>query len=159
LAVAATHLPSVGGAIAVGNHLPQAHDESGIALNDFLNETNTARVAVGLEPLHLNSQLNAAAYDKATDMVMRNYWDHFSPDGMAPWDFIKREGYVYHYAGENLARGFKTAHGITEAWIASPTHRANLYSPHYTEVGFATAMGTNDKGERVLLTVQLFGAP
>jgi uncharacterized protein YkwD len=160
LAIAATHLPAVDGRIAIGTLLPEAPLTSAINPEDFLNETNSARVAAGLPPLQLNQELSSAAAAKAQDMVTLGYWDHFRPsDQKAPWDFITEAGYHYHYAGENLARGFKTAHGITEAWLASPSHRANLLSTHYTEVGFASQVETTSNGEKILLSVQLFGAP
>ena len=159
LAIAATHLPNIEGSIAVGNMLPITQVQNVLSETDFLQETNAARVIAGLQPLHLDDKLIEAAQNKASDMIAKNYWDHYSPTGEAPWDFISQVGYTYHFAGENLARGFKTAHGITDAWLASPSHRANILNKNYTQVGFATTMGTNDQGQRVLITVQLFGAP
>lgn len=125
----------------------------------FLIETNAARTEQGLPSLALNETLNAAAARKAADMVAAGYWDHFRPsDNKAPWDFMKESGYDYSVAGENLARGFKTAAGITAAWMASPTHRANLLSEKYDEVGFAVVEGLDENGEPALITVQFFGS-
>lgn len=121
---------------------------------DFLQYTNQIRVARGLKPLTINSQLGEAATLKAKDMVVHGYWDHFRPDDQkAPWDFIEESGYDYKVAGENLARGFITPAGITEAWQKSPSHLANLVSPKYTEVGFS-CLDVNG----VLYTVQMFGS-
>lgn len=127
---------------------------------DFLAATNQARTAAGLAPLRINSQLEKAAYAKAVDMATQGYWDHFRPaDHKAPWDFIRENGYSYKVAGENLARGFATVQGITQAWMDSPTHRANVLSEKYTDVGFASVYATDaETGNRVLLTVQMFGA-
>ncbi len=161
LALAAT-LPTEGEPIMLGSALLTLPDASytQVSAQDFLIETNQVRVAAGLEPLTLNNDLMVAAGKKANDMIANNYWDHFRPaDKKAPWDFIKESGYDYHYAGENLARGFKTAAGITQAWMESPSHRANLLSPLYTEVGFATELSTDESGETVLLSVQMFAAP
>lgn len=129
-----------------------------LSVEQFLAETNAARRQAGLPALTLNQTLNRAAGTKVADMAARGYWDHFRPgDNKAPWDFIKEAGYEYTAAGENLARGFKTAAGITDAWMASPSHRANILSEHYTEVGFAVIESFDESGESVLLTVQFFG--
>lgn len=161
LALAAA-LPTEGSPIVLGAAHLVIPDEtySKVSAQDFLVETNLVRKEAGLAPLRLNNHLMVAAGKKVDDMVTNNYWDHFRPtDNKAPWDFIKETGYAYHYAGENLARGFKSAHGITEAWMESPSHRANLLSPNYTEVGFATEISTDESGKTVLLSVQMFGAP
>lgn len=125
---------------------------------DFLSLTNEARAEAGLAPLVLNPELQLAALQKAQDMVHNSYWDHYRPsDHKAPWDFIHEAGYQYTVAGENLARGFSTPGGITKAWLESPTHRANVLSPKYAEVGYASIKTTDQDGKTVLLTVQMFG--
>ncbi|CAN5137377.1 hypothetical protein BH11PAT4_BH11PAT4_1930 [soil metagenome] len=154
LAIAAT-LPAELTVEVVAQTAPQ--EISPISPLAFLDETNIARSNSGLAALHSNETLTLAAQAKITDMQERGYWDHFRPsDKKAPWDFIRESGYQYTVAGENLAKGFKTAHGITEAWLASPSHRANLLSPKYEDVGFATGYIETPEG-RVLLTVQMFG--
>jgi uncharacterized protein YkwD len=128
------------------------------AVSELLAATNAAREKMGVAPLILSSLLNEAAARKVEDMRTQGYWDHYRPtDKKAPWDFMKEAGYNYRVAGENLARGFKTVNGITEAWLASPTHRANLLSAKYTEVGFADAETIDENGDKILLTVQMLG--
>lgn len=125
----------------------------------FLADLNTDRQANGEVPLRLNAQLDQAAEAKVEDMINNNYWDHFRPsDHKAPWDFIDESGYAYKVAGENLAKGFRTEGGITQAWMNSPEHRANMLSANYQDVGFATAFDYQPDGSRVLLTVEMFGA-
>ena len=70
-------------------------------------------------------------------MVQEGYWDHYAPDGTTPWDFIRRSGYDYAAAGENLARGFQVEPKIVEAWMKSELHRANILNPGYNEVGIS----------------------
>ena len=127
-----------------------------ISLEELLNVTNQKRQANGLPPLSMNGNLANAASMKAQDMFAKNYWAHISPDGTTPWYFIKTAGYEYLYAGENLARGFTTANEVVDAWMASPSHKANLLSPNYTEIGFAVAPGTLT-GAETILVVQMFG--
>lgn len=124
---------------------------------DFLLQINAARLASGVAPLTLSDQLTAAAHAKALDMVVNKYWAHFGPEGQTPWQFITAAGYNYHYAGENLARGFVTSQGIMRALLASPTHRANILDPSYTNVGIACVPVIDANGNTVLYTIQEFG--
>ena len=133
-------------------------DATSITVDDLLQDTNLKREANGLAPLKLNAELSDAAKHKADDMFAKNYWAHVSPDGTTPWVFIKSAGYEYMYAGENLARGFDSSQAVVNAWMASPTHRENLLSPHYTDIGFAIEAGTLT-GTETTLVVQEFGSP
>ncbi len=133
----------------------------GISVNvttkDLLDATNRKRVENGLNPLKLDSELSKAASDKAAHMVTQNYWAHIAPDGTTPWFFIKNSGYQYLYAGENLARGFNDASEVVDAWMNSPSHRENLLSSNYTDIGFAETSGILT-GTETVLVVQMFGS-
>lgn len=128
-----------------------------IHVEQLLAGTNAQRAAAGLAPLTLNSALSAAAANKASDMFAKNYWAHNSPTGSTPWDFIVGAGYHYTVAGENLAKNFSDSGSVVNAWMASPTHRANIVKPNYQEVGFAVVNGTLN-GEETTLVVQMFGS-
>jgi hypothetical protein len=123
---------------------------------NIISLTNQERVAWGLNSLQTNSQLSAAALAKANDMFEKQYWDHFGPNGESPWQFIRAAGYNYVYAGENLAKGFKTSEGVHEAWMASPTHKANIISGNYKDIGVAVVEGVL-LGKQTTLVVQMFG--
>jgi hypothetical protein len=101
--------------------------------------------------------LSAAALAKANNMFEMQYWDHFGPNGETPWQFISAAGYTYYYAGENLAKGFTTSEGVHQAWMASPSHRENILSPNYKDIGVAILSGTLN-GKNVTLVVQMFGS-
>lgn len=128
-----------------------------ITRNDLLDDTNKARSENGMAQLKLNEKLNAAAQQKADYMFLHNFWAHFAPDGTTPWSFIKNSGYDYIYAGENLAKGFTSSSDIVKAWMNSPSHRENMLSSKYRDVGFAVVEG-NLLGEDTVLVVQMFGA-
>lgn len=128
-----------------------------VSTDELLILTNQKRQENGLPPLSLNGQLNSAAQNKANDMLSKNYWAHIAPDGTTPWYFIKNSGYTYIYAGENLARGYNNANDVLNAWLASPTHRENIMSSKYNNVGFAVATG-NLTGEDTVLVVEMFGS-
>lgn len=129
---------------------------SQISPEEIIRLTNEKRQSQGLSPVILNSQLSAAAAQKAADMFARNYWAHVSPIGTQPWYFITQAGYSYRYAGENLARDFSDSKSVVEAWIASPSHRENLLNGHYQDIGVAVVDGTLE-GRETTLVVQMFG--
>ena len=81
---------------------------SAITPNNIIYLTNQERGKLGLTALTSNAKLSAAAQAKANDMFAKQYWDHFGPNGETPWQFIRGAGYSYVYAGENLAKGFRT---------------------------------------------------
>jgi hypothetical protein len=120
--------------------------------------TNTERTQNSVGSLRENTLLDAAAQAKANDMAAKGYFAHVGPDGTEPWVWIKSAGYDYQYAGENLAVQFTDSTDVVNAWMASPTHRANIVKPQYTEIGIGVAQGTF-KGEPATYVVQYFGAP
>lgn len=127
-----------------------------ISAQTLLFLTNQRRQEQKLAPLTLNKELFLAASRKAEDMFTKNYWAHNAPDGATPWFFLKESEYDYTYAGENLARGFTKSDEIVAAWMKSPTHRDNLLSQNYEEVGFAAVPGKL-LGEETTLVVAMFG--
>ena len=135
--------------------IPEAMASS-ITSANIIQLTNQERAAAGLNTLSTNAKLTAAAQAKANNMFEEQYWDHFGPNGETPWMFISEAGYAYVYAGENLAKGFRTAEGVHEAWMASPTHKANIMSGKYKDIGVAVVEGFLLDKETILV-VQMFG--
>ena len=118
--------------------------------------TNTKRTDLALPTLTRNSVLDAAATLKAQDMAKNSYFSHDSPAGLTPWHWFKEAGYPFVYAGENLAVYFTDSTEVVDAWMNSPTHRANIVGSQYREIGVGTARGTYDGFETVFV-VQMFG--
>ncbi len=147
------------GVILVKKSYPQVLGIS-YSINEaqLLEETNKQRVMRGVEPLRLSSALSQAASQKSNYMFEKNYWAHFAPDGTTPWSFIKSAGYEYLYAGENLAKGFTDSSEVADAWMNSPTHRENLLSSKYRDIGFSVQEGILN-GENTVVVVQLLGTP
>lgn len=140
------------------NRFPQVLGTSiDISVTELLQLTNQERSDEGLSPLSLDSNLTTAAHMKAKDMFAKNYWAHIGPDGTTPWIFIKQAGYNYVYAGENLARGFTSSSDVVKAWMTSPTHRANIVSSKYKDIGFAVTEGKL-LSEDTVLVVEMFGS-
>lgn len=131
---------------------------SDISVADVVAQTNAERAKAGLEPVQFNQTLSNAATAKANDMFAKQYWSHQAPDGTEPWTFIANAGYRYVAAGENLARDFGVTSDMVAAWMASPTHKANIMNPRYQEIGVAVVNG-NLQGIDTTLVVQMFGRP
>jgi len=131
---------------------------SDIKVSELLQKTNEYRLKNGKRELILNEKLSLAATEKAKFMFQRNFWAHTSPDGTEPWYFVLNQGYDYSYAGENLARNFNSSGEVVNAWINSSSHRENLVSDNYDEVGFGIVNGVLD-GYETTLVVQFFGRP
>ncbi len=120
--------------------------------------TNQARNENGLSDLAINDLLVKSAKLKAEDMAQKSYFAHTSPEGITPWYWLNKTGYKYSYAGENLAVNFFESSDVARAWMASPTHRANIVRKEFTEIGIATASGIY-QGHEAVFVVQFFGKP
>lgn len=125
---------------------------------NIINLSNQARQANGVATLKTNAQLNNAAKSKANNMLQEQYFAHVSPSNLSPWYWFQQAGYSYKYAGENLAIDFLEAENVIAGWLASPSHRSNLLSTKYQEVGVAVVSG-NFQGAESILVVQMFGTP
>lgn len=131
---------------------------SDISTGDVISLTNAERAKAGLPALTYNAELSVAATAKANDMFAKQYWAHQSPEGVEPWKFISDAGYSYAAAGENLARDFMVTPDMIAAWMASPTHAANIMNARYQEIGVAVVNGSLE-GIETTLVVQMFGRP
>ncbi|MGB4957769.1 MAG: CAP domain-containing protein [Candidatus Saccharimonas sp.] len=129
-----------------------------ISAAGLLEATNQARAEEGEPALKVNAELTKAANLKVANMFTEQYWAHTAPDGTTPWHWFQEADYHYAEAGENLAKNFTTSESTVAAWLASPTHRANLLHKEYVDVGFAVRDGMLN-GKATTLVVALYGAP
>ena len=120
--------------------------------------TNEERETQKLPTLAINPLLTKAAELKASDMASKGYFAHTSPEGKTPWYWIDQVGYNYQYAGENLAINFTDSKDVTNAWMASPTHRANILKGKYTEIGTGIATGIY-QGNQTIFVAQIYASP
>ena len=122
------------------------------------NLTNEERQAENLNTLTVNPLLNKAAEMKANDMATKSYFAHTSPEGKTPWYWLSQVGYNYQYAGENLAINFTDSKDVTNTWMASPTHKANIVKGNYTEIGTGIATGMYE-GRETVFVAQVYANP
>lgn len=128
-----------------------------LSVDELVADTNRRRLEAGLSPLKFNQTLSEAAKAKGSHMFAQNYWAHVAPDGTTPWSFFLTSGYDYKFAGENLARDFESPGDVVRAWMASPTHRDNMLSGKYEDIGIAVVEGELN-GEPTTIVVQLLGS-
>src|SRR3989344_3205383 len=120
--------------------------------------TNEERRENDAPPLAQSELLVKAAKLKAEDMASKGYFAHTSPEGKTPWYWLDQVGYSYQSAGENLAVNFFESSDVAQAWMNSPTHRANIVKKDYTEIGIGVANGIFE-GRNTVFVAQLFGKP
>jgi uncharacterized protein YkwD len=114
---------------------------------------NIVRRSHGLRPLRLSSRLHAAAVFHSKDMGRRGYFEHDSLSGAPFWRRIERfypsRGFRSWTVGENLLWGSDTydaAFAVRE-WMNSPSHRQNMLSRSWREVGIGAVSFAGAPGE------------
>ncbi len=119
---------------------------------------NDERRERGLAELTYNKRLAEIARSHSRDMARRSYFGHHSPEGREAADRLLAGGVGYRRVGENLAsnRGaIDSVRTAVDAWMRSPTHRANILEGDYRETGMGVAV---DEEGSVIFT-QLFLNP
>lgn len=134
---------------------PDVLQESG---QKIIELTNQLRQKVGVAPLVESQALDQAAYAKAQDMLLQQYFAHVGPDKKSLVDWLFAFDYDYMVAGENLALGFAAPEDVVEAWSLSKTHYANLIDPDFSQIGIGVISGPYN-GQDTTLIAQYFGYP
>lgn len=125
----------------------------------LINLTNENRTSAHLPTLETSSLLTEAAQLKAEDMAKRGYFSPESPEeGTPPWDWLKRVGYRFNAAGENLAVNFFDSQDVFHAWLKLSAYQVSIVWPNFTEVGIGVAPG-RFQGRDSVYVVQFFGQP
>jgi len=102
---------------------------------------NAERAKYGLAPLKMNWQVARVARYKSDEMRDKNYFSHTSPGYGSPFDMLKSFNVAYSTAGENIAKGQKTAQAVVTAWMNSEGHRKNILNGNFTEIGVGCSTG------------------
>lgn len=98
---------------------------------DALELVNRQRTAAGLPALVWSDELAVAADVRANDEMVRSF-SHTRPNGSEYWTV--NSDIIW---GENLAKGYNTSEGVVAAWMASPTHAANILDAGFVTCGIA----------------------
>jgi uncharacterized protein YkwD len=160
LAPSATAVPACSAAGAT-----PAHASKRTVVRATLCTLNAERARYGLAALRLNKKLSRAARRHARDMVRRDYFSHDTLGGGTFVDRIRRSGYLSGArswsVGENLAWGSherSAPRAITDMWMNSAGHRANILSSSFREVGIGLALGGPNAGGQAATYATEFGA-
>ena len=79
--------------------------------------------------------LGSVAEAHSADMANRDFFNHTNPSGLDPFERMKKAGYSYRSAGENIAAGYDTPETVVKAWLKSKGHCKNIMSAKFTELG------------------------
>jgi len=102
---------------------------------------NRERAKEDLKPLRLNSELTKAAQAYAEFLVEAEEFSHTAKG--TPRTRVKEAGYEARACGENIATGQPSAAAVVKDWMESKTHKGNILSEEFTEVGFGIATDRN----------------
>ncbi len=138
-----------------GQNQPQ---NGGINISDYeaaiLNLINTVRADRGLAALQPNQSLIDISRTRSNDMLARDYFSHYTPEGKNVFNIFRECGITYKAAGENLAHSrpadIGTPEAFLNAWMNSPTHAANILQSKYGIIGVGMV---ENSGRRVVTTV------
>jgi len=101
---------------------------------------NAQRAAHGLPALRWEGRLAASAADYAVQMAQTGLFNHWEQDGASMVQRDEAHGYTdWSFLGENLARDKATPEDVVAAWMASPTHLANLLAIDACQIGVGQA--------------------
>lgn len=95
---------------------------------------NQERAKYGLSPLRYNTALDRAAEKHNATQANERTMAHIGTGDSDPGSRIRAEGFTRDW-GENVAVGQRSAEQVVAEWMASPTHRANILNPNFTQLG------------------------
>ena len=105
---------------------------------------NDDRKKRNLAPLQFNSHLSKLAESYARDMIDREFFSHRNPEGQSPFERMQERQIAFNYAGENIAFN-ESVYAAQQAFMHSPEHKANILSPHYTQVGIGVVKSSTGR--------------
>lgn len=127
----------------------------------MLDLHNKQRATKGLGSLCVHPALQRAAEAHSKDMIDNDYFSHTSQDGTTAFQRMKREGYNYRTAGENIAFGsgsLGAPANIFKNWMNSDGHRRNIMNKSYREIGIGAVTGTYGSYSNTTMWTTDFGA-
>lgn len=101
---------------------------------EVLNLVNAERANIGVAPLRLADDLQAATAIRAREIV--EVFSHTRPDGSDCFTVMRSRGRT---CGENIAAGHASASETVEQWMNSEGHRENILNPDFRELGVGYA--------------------
>ncbi|MDD3369764.1 MAG: CAP domain-containing protein [Lachnospiraceae bacterium] len=107
----------------------RADELRSLAMNT-LSAVNAQRASAGLSALTWNTDLESCASVRSEEIV--STWSHTRPNG-SDW-YTVNSNVMW---GENLAKNYSSTDAVVAAWMASPTHKANIMDGSFATMGIA----------------------
>ncbi|KXN66551.1 SCP-domain-containing protein [Conidiobolus coronatus NRRL 28638] len=109
---------------------------------------NTLRAEDNHKPLTIDKTLTQIAIQHSKDQAKQGKMTHEGSDSSDVESRADSAGYRWRSIAENVAYNQKSELEVTQAWMNSPGHRANMLSDKYDNVGFGYYQGywTEDFG-------------
>jgi uncharacterized protein YkwD len=134
----------------------EAANAPSAVLNEYENAIaaliNNHRVENGLNAIAYDGTLTNVAKLRSQDLMDRNYFSHYTPEGTNVFDLFRANGINFKIGGENLGQAMPASIGTPEAflnaWTNSPSHNANMLRVGYNFIG----VGMVDNGDRIVVT-------
>jgi uncharacterized protein YkwD len=119
-------------------------------LNELRQQADVPCADAGaeLQPLAWEARLARSAQAQAADLALRDLLSHVDARQRALGARLRNAGYAAAGAGENLAAGQSDFDDTLHAWLASPSHCANLMQPDFRDVGLACVQRRGSRHER-----------
>lgn len=108
---------------------------------ETMNLINNYRVSVGLSELKQIDHISYKSEEHDEYMIARNVVNHD--------DFVSRSENIIQVlgakkVGENIAYNYNSPKAVVDAWLKSPTHKANIEG-NYTHFGIAIRVNAEGK--------------
>lgn len=104
---------------------------------------NAERRAAGLAALSPQANLMRVAQDQACDMAAADALSHVGSDGAKLPARIKRAGYRFRVANENVGMGMRGPEAAVGWWMNSPPHRRNILERGSRDIGVGVALAAD----------------
>jgi uncharacterized protein YkwD len=109
---------------------------------------NAVRARKGLATLKNDAKAAELALYRSKDMLTRNYFSHYTPEGKGPAYFARKMGIHIKVLCENIAKNHRNAISAFESFMNSKGHRSNILAK-VKQIGVGTAFGGD---HQILLT-------
>lgn len=108
-----------------------------------LEGVNAERARAGVAPLRVAPALEAAAQGHACTVARHGRLSHRSGLFSSLTSRLRRAGYAFSMANENLAAGQTSPEQVIRSWMASAGHRGNILAAAVRETGIGVAVGAD----------------
>jgi hypothetical protein len=133
----------------VNKNAPETNAPTILNKEDFVKMVNSERNKQGTGGLSNDEKLDKAAFNRANDMLAKDYYDTTTGD---PWSFVNQVDYQYSTVSTlyyHVTVGSMRTNEVFRWFMDSPDNKERLLSSNYSSVGYGLA--TNSVGSSVMV--------